>query len=141
MTRSGEGSATPSCVLVRAWPVTFSVPAGRMEYGCTTDEVTMGLLENLRFAVQRRRGQAGRSCRHLDQIRDVRPEATGCQSCLALGDSWVHLRMCMTDGEVLRYDYSKNKHASGHAREHAPMHQIVRGAGPGPGIAHQPHHG
>jgi K+:H+ antiporter len=91
----------------------------------------VGLLENLRFAVQQRRGQTGRSCSHLDQIRDVRPRSTGCQPCLALGDSWVHLRMCMTDGEVLCCDSSKNKHASGHAREHAPTHQIVRSVEPG----------
>jgi hypothetical protein len=32
---------------------------------------------------------------------DVHPAAAGCQPCLALGDSWVDLRMCMTDGEVL----------------------------------------
>ena len=91
----------------------------------------MGLLENLRFAVQRRCGPAGRSCSHLGQIRDVRPASTSCQPCLALGDSWVHLRMCMTDGEVLCCDSSKNKHASRHAREHAPMHQIIRSVEPG----------
>ena len=91
----------------------------------------MGLLAGLRFAVQRWRGSARRSCSHLDQIRDVRPASTGCQPCLAIGDSWVHLRMCMTDGEVLCCDSSKNKHASRHAREHAPMHQIIRSVEPG----------
>jgi len=39
--------------------------------------------------------------------------------------------MCMTDGEVLCCDSSKNKHASRHAREHAPMHQIARSMEPG----------
>jgi hypothetical protein len=68
---------------------------------------------------------SGRSCRHLDQIRDVRPGSTGCQPRLALGDSWVHLRMCMTDG-VLCCDSSKNKHASGHAEN---MHPCIRSSG------------
>jgi hypothetical protein len=66
------------------------------------------------------------ACRHLDQIRDVTPASEGCQQCLALGDRWVHLRMCMTDGQVLCCDSSKNQHASRHAEEHAPLHQVVR---------------
>ncbi|HET7019026.1 MAG TPA: UBP-type zinc finger domain-containing protein [Streptosporangiaceae bacterium] len=37
----------------------------------------------------------------------------------------------MTDGEVLCCDSSKNKHASRHAREHAPMHQIIWSVEPG----------
>jgi hypothetical protein len=43
------------------------------------------------------------------------------------GDTWVHLRMCMTDGRVLCCDSSKNQHA----RRHAPHHQIVRSMEPG----------
>ena len=72
-----------------------------------------------------------RPCSHLDQIRDVIPSSTGCQPCLDLGDTWVHLRMCMTDGQVLCCDSSKNKHASRHAHQHAPTHQIVRSMQPG----------
>jgi Zn-finger in ubiquitin-hydrolases and other protein len=64
-------------------------------------------------------------------IRDVAPSSTGCQPCLDLGDTWVHLRMCMTDGQVLCCDSSKNRHASRHAREQAPGHQIVRSMQPG----------
>jgi CPA2 family monovalent cation:H+ antiporter-2 len=56
----------------------------------------------------------------------VTPSSTGCQQCLELGDSWVHLRMCMTDGLVLCCDSSKNKHASKHAGEVG--HPIVRSA-------------
>jgi hypothetical protein len=91
----------------------------------------MGLLANLRFARQRARKRPTRSCSHLDQIRDVTPSSTGCQPCLELGDSWVHLRMCMTDGQVLCCDSSKNKHASRHAHQHAPTHQVVRSMEPG----------
>jgi len=39
----------------------------------------------------------------------------------------------MTDEEVLCCDWSKNKHAGRHAREHAPMHQIIRSVEPGEG--------
>jgi K+:H+ antiporter len=91
----------------------------------------MGLLANLRFALQKARGQTGQACGHLDQIHDVTPSSTGCQPCLELEDSWVHLRMCMTDGQVLCCDSSKNKHASRHAHEHTPTHQIARSMEPG----------
>jgi hypothetical protein len=29
-------------------------------------------------------------------IQEVVPSAKGCEECLAVGDTWVHLRMCMT---------------------------------------------
>jgi hypothetical protein len=38
--------------------------------------------------------------------------------------------MCMTDGQVACCDSSRNKHASRHAREHAPGHQVVRSMEP-----------
>lgn len=91
----------------------------------------MRWLVNVRFALQRGGRQRTRPCRHLDQIRDVAPSSTGCQPCLDLGDTWVHLRVCMTDGQVLCCDSSKNRHASRHARDEAPGHQIVRSMQPG----------
>jgi hypothetical protein len=91
----------------------------------------MGLLGDLRRALRRVRSRGGRPCPHVDQIRDVEPAWTGCRPCLELGDTWVHLRMCMTDGHVLCCDSSKNRHASRHAREHAPEHQIARSMEPG----------
>lgn len=56
-------------------------------------------------------------CGHLDQIRPVFPSAAGCEECLADGDDWVHLRMCLTCGHVGCCDTSKNKHATAHFRE------------------------
>jgi hypothetical protein len=91
----------------------------------------MGVLSNFRYALQRHRGRGARPCLHLSQIRDVAPGTEGCEECLALGDTWVHLRMCMTDGAVLCCDSSRNKHASAHARRHAPLHQIARSMEPG----------
>jgi len=56
-------------------------------------------------------------CGHLDQIRPVFPSAAGCEECIADGDDWVHLRMCLTCGHVGCCDTSKNKHATAHFRE------------------------
>ena len=68
-------------------------------------------------------------CSHLDQIRDVHPHTRGCEECLELGDTWVHLRLCMTCGKVGCCDSSKNKHATKHW--HATHHPIVRSLEPG----------
>jgi uncharacterized UBP type Zn finger protein len=54
-------------------------------------------------------------CTHLDQIRQVTSSSTnGCEECLAMGDSWVHLRECLTCGHIACCDSSKNKHATKH---------------------------
>jgi CPA2 family monovalent cation:H+ antiporter-2 len=53
-------------------------------------------------------------CSHLAQIRPVVPSARGCEECLALGDTWVHLRLCLTCGHVGCCDSSPNKHATAH---------------------------
>ena len=63
-------------------------------------------------------------CTHLDQIRDVTPSPQGCEECLQMGDTWVHLRECLICGHVGRCDSSRNKHASKHF--HATNHPIVR---------------
>lgn len=69
------------------------------------------------------------ACTHLDQIRDVTPGTTGCEECLASGDSWVHLRMCLICGHVGCCDSSKNKHATAHF--HETGHPIMQSAQPG----------
>ena len=70
-------------------------------------------------------------CTHLDQIHsDVAPSSTiGCSECLKIGSRWVHLRECMTCGEVGCCDDSPNRHASKHAR--ASSHPIIRSIEPG----------
>ncbi len=68
-------------------------------------------------------------CSHLGTIRDVTPSAEGCEDCLAIGDSWVHLRMCLRCGHVGCCDASKNKHASAHHR--ATGHPLVASHEPG----------
>ncbi len=55
-------------------------------------------------------------CTHLDRIRNPRPKTTGCEECLKMGDTWVHLRLCESCGHVGCCDSSKNKHATKHFR-------------------------
>jgi hypothetical protein len=120
-------------ITVRAPGCFSTLRAGRPSRAVVRElkELPMGLIANLRFGLQRARNRGKRTCSHLDQIHEVTPSSTGCQPCLDLGDTWVHLRMCMTDGQVLCCDSSKNKHASRHARHFAPTHQIVRSMQPG----------
>ena len=69
------------------------------------------------------------ACTHLDQIRQVTPSAKGCEDCLAMGDSWVHLRLCLTCGHVGCCDSSKNKHATKHYQktQHPVIQSLERG--------------
>ena len=74
--------------------------------------------------------QVGESiCTHLEQIRRVFPTSPGCEECLQTGDSWVHLRVCLTCGHVGCCNDSKNKHATEHfhASEHPIMKSLERG--------------
>ncbi len=69
-------------------------------------------------------------CTHLDQIPpEVTPSADGCEDCLATGDSWVHLRLCLTCGHVGCCDSSKNRHATRHFRH--SDHPLVSSFEPG----------
>ena len=68
-------------------------------------------------------------CAHAGRTGAVRPSAPGCEECLRLGDDWVHLRLCMTCGQVGCCDESKNRHATGHHR--VTGHPIVRSLEPG----------
>jgi len=73
------------------------------------------------------------SCSHLDQIDlDVEPSTTeGCTDCLAIGGTWVHLRMCLTKGcgHVACCDDSPNRHATAHF--HATGHPVITSREPG----------
>ena len=68
-------------------------------------------------------------CRHLDFARTNRPRSRGCEECLKLGDTWVHLRLCRTCGHVGCCDDSKNRHATKHF--HATQHPIMTSIEPG----------
>ena len=68
-------------------------------------------------------------CTHLEQIKDVKPSADGCEDCLRIGDTWVQLRLCMTCGHSGCCDSSKNQHATRHF--HATNHPIIKSLQPG----------
>lgn len=68
-------------------------------------------------------------CDHLDQIQVIYTDQTGCEECLKLGDTWMHLRLCLSCGSVGCCDDSKNQHASKHAA--ATEHPIVGSLEPG----------
>jgi hypothetical protein len=70
-------------------------------------------------------------CNHLDQIDlHVAPSSTeGCSECLRTGGSWVHLRMCMSCGEVGCCDNSPNRHATKH--HESSGHPVIRSREPG----------
>ena len=74
---------------------------------------------------------SGVKCSHRDLIQDVSPSAQVCTACQEVGDTWVHLRMCMTCGHVGCCNDSKNKHASRHFQE--TQHPIMKSIEPGEG--------
>lgn len=69
------------------------------------------------------------TCSHSNLIRQVTPSAVGCEDCLAIGDTWVHLRICQTCGHVGCCNSSKNKHATKHFQ--TTGHPIVKSFEPG----------
>jgi uncharacterized UBP type Zn finger protein len=70
-----------------------------------------------------------KDCTHLDQIKITKSNQRGCEDCLKTGDTWVHLRLCMSCGHVGCCDSSKNKHATRHF--HETKHPIIRSHQPG----------
>jgi len=69
------------------------------------------------------------TCSHMDQIQKPSPNTDGCEECLKLGDSWVHLRLCEICGHVGCCDSSKNRHATKHFKK--TKHPIMRSLEPG----------
>ena len=69
-------------------------------------------------------------CEHLDRIEPVTPSSTeGCTQCMAMGARWMHLRLCLTCGEVGCCDSSPGKHATKHF--HETSHPVMRSVMPG----------
>jgi hypothetical protein len=66
-----------------------------------------------------------KSCSHAYLARsDIGPASEVCGKCVALGDSWPALRMCLLCGYVGCCDKSKNKHAREHFRQTG--HPLIR---------------
>jgi len=68
-------------------------------------------------------------CAHFEQIQKIRPHSKGCEDCLKIGDTWVHLRLCESCGHVGCCDSSKNKHATRHF--HTTKHPVITSLEPG----------
>ena len=69
-------------------------------------------------------------CQELKSARfGVSPHAKGCVECLKLGDTWVHLRLCLQCGHVGCCDSSKNRHATKHF--HETKHPVIQSFEPG----------
>ena len=70
------------------------------------------------------------TCTHLKNInQEVKPSANGCEDCLTMGSTWVHLRTCLICGHVGCCDSSKHKHATKHY--HDTDHALVQSYEPG----------
>lgn len=70
------------------------------------------------------------SCAHLADVADPPARTpTGCETCLATGGRWVHLRLCRTCGHVGCCDSSPGRHATAHF--HATRHPVIRSFEPG----------
>jgi uncharacterized UBP type Zn finger protein len=65
-----------------------------------------------------------KTCAHYDEIQNPKPKSSGCEECLKMGDTWVHLRLCLSCGHVGCCDSSKNKHATKHY--HSTKHPMIR---------------
>jgi len=68
-------------------------------------------------------------CKHTNQIKITSTDKNVCEDCIKIGDSWVHLRLCLTCGHVGCCDDSKNKHATKHFRSQG--HPLIRSIEPG----------
>jgi predicted ester cyclase len=57
---------------------------------------------------------ADKPCSHLGDIQVTEPTVDVCQECVALGDIWPALRMCLICGYVGCCDTAKHKHMKAH---------------------------
>ena len=69
------------------------------------------------------------ACEHFSEIHEVTPSADGCEDCLKIGGTWLHLRLCMSCGHVGCCDNSPNRHATKHYN--SIKHPIIRSFEPG----------
>jgi uncharacterized UBP type Zn finger protein len=67
-------------------------------------------------------------CGHVTAAmpREVHRPGPGCAECIKIGSSWVHLRICLTCGNVACCDDSPNRHATAHHR--ATHHPVITSA-------------
>ena len=68
-------------------------------------------------------------CEHFSDIRPVTPRAAGCEECIAAGESWNELRVCLSCGHVGCCEDSEHRHALAHfqATGHPLIASLERG--------------
>lgn len=70
------------------------------------------------------------TCQHFDELETpAKPRSDVCDQCVAIGDTWVHLRSCLLCGAVGCCDNSKNRHARKHWE--TDQHPLIRSVEPG----------
>jgi uncharacterized UBP type Zn finger protein len=63
-------------------------------------------------------------CKHVTHStpKVVHRPPPGCEECMKIGSSWVHLRVCLSCGKVGCCDDSPNRHATAHYKQsHHPI--------------------
>ena len=68
-------------------------------------------------------------CPHLTGIKVSTTRTRVCEECVRVGDTWLHLRLCLECGHVGCCDSSKNRHATRHFRQ--TQHPLIRSIEPG----------
>lgn len=68
-------------------------------------------------------------CKHTDQVKFTTTDKRVCEECIKTGDTWVHLRLCLSCGKVGCCDSSKNRHATKHFK--LTNHPLMRSIEPG----------
>jgi uncharacterized UBP type Zn finger protein len=68
-------------------------------------------------------------CQHLNGLDPLPARTQGCEECLKIGASWVHLRLCLACGHVGCCDSSPNRHATRHFQQ--TTHPVIASFEPG----------
>ena len=126
--RNGEKIAEPAADVVlqagdrltaRASAKAFAA-AARLLRGEVVEEEEMSEVRTIQLTEEQRK-----ACEHAASVRaDITTAETGCDECRKLGDTWVHLRICMKCGNVGCCDDSKNRHATKHYK--STDHPVIR---------------
>lgn len=95
------------------------------------DKKQLNIKENNVPNVHMKQKENNQSCDHLKQSKQNAMARTpnGCEECLQMGSSWVHLRLCLSCGHVGCCDQSINKHGTKHF--HSTDHPVIRSYEPG----------
>jgi uncharacterized UBP type Zn finger protein len=92
-----------------------------------TEPIRRAGIQDLVFRWVFTRSLREKECTHLDMIEAVRQTTDICEDCVALGDTWPDLRMCLTCGYIGCCEEAKNQHALKHFKE--TEHPLIQGLG------------